>query len=568
MISTVSFVNKLLWRIKCLEHKFTQYRLSTNETAVVDTEYGQVKGLKRKTLYDVPYYSFEGIPYAKPPVGELRFKAPEKPEPWKDVRDCSAMKNKATQLSMIFGTPEGSEDCLYLSVYTKNLNPSKPAPVMVWIHGGAFVAGEANREWFGPDYFMEKDVILVTVQYRLGAFGFLNLSSPELNVPGNAGLKDLILALKWVKNNISNFGGDPNCVTVFGESAGGALTHYLCLTEQTRGLFHRAILMSGTAYGYWANNGTKQYAFTLAQLAGYKGENNDKEVLEYLKKCKANDLVTLETKVMSAEKSPPHQLSFPFVPCIEQYDTPQCVLSKSPRDLMKTAWSNTIPIIVGSVSQEGLLVVPFLLLNPSLVNDVKTCENFVPEEIWDEKNVQRKAEKLRQIHANSGKILPEEFQDISAYSLFYFPQYCFMLSRLAYAPTASTYLYRYDFDSEVIAYPYRVWRHGNGVKGVGHGDELSYLFTHVLSYRLPKESPDYKNVVRMTGLWTKFAVSGNPNDNKIPGMEAINWQPVKDIESFYKCLNIGYELEFKDWPEMEKCKVWESLYDKKKELLY
>lgn len=178
-----------------------------------------------------------------------------------------------------------------------------------------------------------------------------------MNIPGNAGLKDQILALKWVKSNIANFGGDPNCITVFGESAGAALTHYLCITEQTRGIFHRAILMSGSAISCWAHNGQETHAYPLAKLAGYKGEHDEKLVLEYLKKCKATDLVQLEEKVLSTVESQ-RKLLFSFAPCIEPYDTPDCVIPKSPRELMRTTWSNSIPILAGHTSAEGLLMLP------------------------------------------------------------------------------------------------------------------------------------------------------------------------------------------------------------------
>jgi cholinesterase len=112
----------------------------------------------------------------------------------------------------------GKEDAAILNVYTPYVKPNKPLPVMFWIHGGGWNSGSAQCDLFGPDYLMQKDVVLVTVNYRLGPVGFLSLEDPELKIPGNAGLKDQTYALKWVQNNISNFGGDPNNVTIFGES--------------------------------------------------------------------------------------------------------------------------------------------------------------------------------------------------------------------------------------------------------------------------------------------------------------------------------------------------------------
>lgn len=149
-----------------------QYRLATSKTVVIDTKYGRVRGLQRKTVYDEElYFAFEGIPYAKPPLGELRFRAPQPPEPWEGVRNCTTYGEKPLQRNMVLGLVEGSEDCLYLNVYSKHLNTDKPLPVMVWIYGGGFQKGEASRDIYSPDYFMKQPVVLVTISYRLGALG-------------------------------------------------------------------------------------------------------------------------------------------------------------------------------------------------------------------------------------------------------------------------------------------------------------------------------------------------------------------------------------------------------------
>lgn len=149
-----------------------QYNLGTKETTIVNTKYGRVRGLQRKTLYDEElYYAFEGIPFAKPPLRDLRFRAPQPPEPWQDIRDCTYPRAKPVQRHIVLHVVEGSEDCLYLNVYAKQLKSEKPLPVMVWIYGGGFQIGEASRDIYSPDYFMKKDVILVTVNYRLGPLG-------------------------------------------------------------------------------------------------------------------------------------------------------------------------------------------------------------------------------------------------------------------------------------------------------------------------------------------------------------------------------------------------------------
>lgn len=154
----------------------TQYRLSTSETEIISTKSGKVKGLKRKCLYgnyDAHYYAFEGIPYAKPPIGELRFRAPQPVEPWHDVRDCTTYGPKPLQRHFVYKLAEGSEDCLHVNIYAKTLKSEKPLPVMVWIYGGAFQIGEASRDIYSPEYFMMKDVVFVAINYRLGMLGEL-----------------------------------------------------------------------------------------------------------------------------------------------------------------------------------------------------------------------------------------------------------------------------------------------------------------------------------------------------------------------------------------------------------
>ncbi|XP_037947830.1 esterase B1-like [Teleopsis dalmanni] len=572
MNPNITFLEKLRWRFNTIEHKFLQYRHTTNETVIAETEYGKIKGVKRITIYDEPYYSFEGIPYAQPPVGELRFKAPQRPIPWTDVKDCTNAKDKSVQVNFVYNKVEGTEDCLYLNIYTNNLHPEKPRPVMIWIHGGGFIMGEANRDWYGPDYFMKQDVILVTIQYRLGALGFLSLNTPELNVPGNAGLKDQVLALKWVKNNCTNFGGNPDCITVFGESAGGASTHYMMLTEQTQGLFHRAILMSGNAYACWAyRDSCTKGAFTLAKLAGYKGENNEKDVLQFLLKAKSRDLIGLKENVSSLEERQ-ESISFAFGPTLEPYISADCVIPNHPRVMAKTAWSNAIPIMLGNTSYEGLLWTPEVQNLPMVIKDLETCVNLVPTELiaidrtTDE--VKEKGLIIKKAHVTGETPTADNYLDLCSYRYMWFPSHRLIQSRFAHAASAPMYLYRFDFDSEEIINPYRIFRRGHGVKGVSHADELTYIFWNLLAHRLPKDSPSYRTIERTIGIWTQFAITGNPNNDNISGLDTETWEPLKKSDKIYKCLNINDQLKFVDLPEMEKLKLWESLFINSKELFY
>lgn len=241
--------------------------------------------------------AFMGVPYAEPPLGELRFRPPVAAPAWqgerlavKDAPIC--LQRDPFRRDMII---EGSENCLYLNVYT----PGTPRvngslPVMVWFHGGGWQCGSGISSFYGPDFLLDHDIVLVSANFRLGPLGFL--STETLDCPGNNGLKDQLEVLRWVRSNIESFGGDPRSVTVFGESAGGASVTYHMLSPKSRGLLHRGIAQSGTYFNPWAQPAHKgvaaRRADKLAKLVGC-GSSSDKwsERLSCLRQKPADDIV-------------------------------------------------------------------------------------------------------------------------------------------------------------------------------------------------------------------------------------------------------------------------------------
>ncbi|XP_026322551.1 esterase FE4-like [Hyposmocoma kahamanoa] len=210
----------------------------------IKVEQGVLQGKECISCYGKKYYSFEGIPYAKPPVGKLRFRDPQKPDTWSGILDATKPGPKCSQMNPLSGKGvEGSEDCLYLNVYTPSLPQEEleKLPVIFFVHGGSYLFG--HGDYYRPDYYIDKDVVLVTINYRLHILGFLCLHTE--NVPGNAAFKDTIMALKWVKNNIKYFNGDENNVTAFGDSAGGSVTSSYTVTKMADGLVHKIITQSG-----------------------------------------------------------------------------------------------------------------------------------------------------------------------------------------------------------------------------------------------------------------------------------------------------------------------------------
>lgn len=195
----------------------------------------------------------------------------------------------------------GQEDCLRLNVYTKNLTPAKSYPVMVYIHGGGFIYGSNSKDIWNPEYLLQKDVILIVPSFRIGAFGFLSLNDPEFGIPGNAGLKDQVLALQWINKNIEHFGGDPSNITLFGESSGACSVHYHMLSEMSRGLFHKACAMSGTALNVFNLGAIKDISERMAKSLGWNGEGGYTKIVEILRSAPAKNITKAQDNLITPE---------------------------------------------------------------------------------------------------------------------------------------------------------------------------------------------------------------------------------------------------------------------------
>jgi len=278
------------------------------------------------------YTVFKGIPYASPPVGELRWKAPINPTPWSGAKVC----DKFPAISVQAGNPSGSfyqkeyyptqpqmsEDCLYLNVWTPAESVEANLPVMVWIHGGGYMLGYGHEISIDGEAFCKRGVILVTINYRLGAMGFF--AHPELSkgndkdVSGNYGILDQIHALKWVNQNIGAFGGDSKKVTVFGQSAGGGSVLSLCASPMTKGLIHKAIIMSAGGIGSTGPMG----ALTLADAEKYGASIVEHSGLPFedFNKLSAEEILDKTMEYASSQSGGP----FPrgLRPCTDGYVLP------------------------------------------------------------------------------------------------------------------------------------------------------------------------------------------------------------------------------------------------------
>ncbi|XP_065225813.1 esterase E4-like isoform X2 [Planococcus citri] len=326
------------------------------EELVIETVAGKIQGRAfESVLNKAEYYAFLGIPYAKPPVGYLRFQVTQPVHHWHGIYPAYHEKSICPQIYFITElTGMSAEDCLYLNVYTPQI-PRKIVslkPVIVNIHGGAFVAASGSKLFYSPDYLIIKDVVVVSFNYRLGVLGFLNLGIPEC--AGNMGLKDQVMALKWIQQNIARFGGDPKNIVISGESAGGASVHFHLVSPMSRGLFHKAIVRSGTSLSPWAltYNPIVQ-AFEIGELCGYRGKDRYK-LLKHLMTKPFSDISAAALSWFFHYRKVYPARPLIIGPSVEM-DPKGAFLPDFPSNLIKSAIP--VPTIFGFNNKDGIFII-------------------------------------------------------------------------------------------------------------------------------------------------------------------------------------------------------------------
>ncbi|XP_075525249.1 acetylcholinesterase-like isoform X2 [Dermacentor variabilis] len=483
------------------------------ETVVLDTANGPVKGFIAQSPLGKPVRVFYGIPYAKPPVGERRFDRAEPVEPWTDVFDATAKPYSCFQLlDTLYGNFSGSvmwnantemsEDCLKLNVWTPVCSSSEePFAVLVWIYGGGFYSGTSTLDVYDARTLVsEENVIVVSMNYRVASLGFLSFGSEQL--PGNAGLYDQYLALQWVRENIAAFGGDPNRVTLFGESAGAVSAGLHILSPLSEPLFARVILQSGSPTAPWGfkdRNMARKAARRLAAALGCP-DGLDKDTLDCLRCKDPEDIV----------KSEPYSggvVDFPFAPVEDG-----AFLPGTPQTLMDSgAFARNISVMLGSNVNEGSWFLQYFFgLSVTEENPEVTGENFAAAlKALDPSLRVTPIDKVLEMYT-AGKTPSTAAEILKALDSIV-GDYHFTCPVVRCADRfvqAGIPVYQYVFARRSSRNPWPPWM------GAMHGEEVAFVFGEPLDDTHRYSEEDKSMSRRLMRYWANFAKTGDPN---LPG---------------------------------------------------
>ena len=475
---------------------------------IVKTKYGLMQGVEQDGIT-----AFKGVPYAAAPIGDLRWRAPEKPACWDGVRVfdkfapvCPQLHGQCTYLAL--EESEQNEDCLYLNIWTPAKDPNAGLPVFFWIHGGAFLGGMGSDWPFRGEHMAYRNVIVVTINYRLGVLGFL--AHPALSaenpcgVSGNYGLLDQVAALSWVKENIAAFGGDPNRITIAGQSAGGMSVCSLLTTPLSAGLIAGAIIESGGP--------TKGRGATLASSEEV-GEKFMRQAgctsIEELRKVDAQELIRVPAP--SGER-------LPFQPNVDG-----CVLPMTPYDAFVTGHIARVPVIFGCNTEEGF----FLTAKGSYEEKLAAVREQMGEDFeefsalypLDEEHIDRS--------------ILEAGRDAGFANLRRVAQ---VMEKVHPAP-----VYQYFFGQPLVQ------ADGTYI-GANHSSELYYVFDNLQVVGKCNLGPDvwepqldhaaYELGHKLCDYWTEFVKKGDPNH---PGLPC--WSAYDSESDFHLNVKAGGSIE-------------------------
>ena len=472
------------------------FKNSANNMEVIKTEAGQISGVIN-TSGDV--YAFKGIPFAAPPVGDLRWKEPQPVKPWGGIRKCESFGPSPMQATPIpfsmwseeFLIPKEpiNEDCLYLNVWTGAKSVAEKRPVIVWIYGGGFLSGGSAVPIYDGEAMAKKGIVFVSINYRVGVFGFF--AHPELtkesgrNASGNYAILDQLAALRWVKRNIAAFGGDPSNVTIAGQSAGSISVNILVASPLGKDLFQKAIGESGASFSN---------PFTSLAKGEEAGEAYGKSLnapsLANLRKVSAEDLMKTPYAVWGA--------------IVDGYVLPGTIAS-----IFAAGKDNKVPLLTGWNQEEF-----------KFFGNVKNAVEF-KKEMNDTYGPDAQAA-LENYPATNDSVAAVSQYRMSSDQVFGTQN--FIWANMQSDQGTKVYVYRFT---------HKVPGMGEYAKfGAFHGGELPYAYNNLKFLNRPWQPGDHKLAEVMSSYWANFATTGNPNGKGLP-----EWKPYNSKKNEIMILN-------------------------------
>ncbi len=511
--------------------------MDKDSEAVIEVESGRIEGDYLDGLY-----IFRGIPYAAPPVGNLRWLAPQPVEPWEGIRPAQAfgtiapqtvMENPAMDLIRIVQSQD--EDCLYLNVWSPGLDDAR-RPVMVWIHGGAFNMGSGSEPTSSATKLAVRgDVVVVSMNYRLGLLGFLNLNEitgGEIPSTGNEGLLDQIAALRWVRDNIAAFGGDPENVTVFGESAGGMSIGCLLAMPQAEGLFKKAILQSGVGSTVSLLDAGVMLSGRFLELLGL-----DSDDIEAIRSVTVEQLLAAnqELRTRMARKEEEDMRITVTAPVVDGKTLP-----KIPIDAVRRGSAAGIATLAGTNLEEWKLL---CLMDSGLPNldEAGLIRRF--QYYLSDEHVPGLAEAYRKTRSGRGAdtSIQEIYKAIQTDRMFRMPCIKFVEAQSLYNP--STYNYLFTWESPALG----------GILGACHGLDIGFVFgTYDPAFHGSGPEADMLSM-NMQDAWLAFARTGNPSCESLG-----DWQPYGERRM---TMILGKDCYLAEAPYDEERRAWDSVPD-------
>ncbi|CAH1119672.1 unnamed protein product [Phaedon cochleariae] len=510
----------------------------------VDTPLGRVRGLWKVSYNGKRYSSFEGIPYAKPPIGNLRFEEAVPIDPWPGTWNATKTSNRCMQTNITGeGEVQGNEDCLYLNIYVpgKRIVPYKKYDVLLQIHGGAYMTG-SGTDVAESSFVLDMDLIYVAINYRLGVFGFL--STEDHVLPGNNAMKDQVLAMKWVKSNIEFFGGNPDSVTLIGHSAGGSSVHLHTLSPMSRGLFHRAFAGSGVALSPWViKEKPAIFAKKMAALLGCPTEPSHL-LKDCLKTRPANHFIDNYREFFGYGHLP----FAPFSPVVEKHSR-NPFLTKLPYEAIKDGDVADVPLLISTVRDEGLYPAYYFLdhfedvdpVFPDVAHFLLDYNYTLPKE----KRIQV-AKQIKDLYLGPGEQISNATYK-KFFKIFSDRDYIAPSEMAAKAQAkvmrSPVYYYYFDYNSEILPTSilmtgrdldvvshtgdtiYSLGQAMNGLRFTGDDNEMKDKLQNIITYFVKTGFPSFdgcntwKNVDKGIDL-TYLHIAG-PNDMKVRSIKSL-----------------------------------------------